>query len=453
MIKVSVSIAILVLIVLSGCISELSQNSFEVPKETFVDDVTGLILGAASRKLTWELSDGSYDSWVSSDPASHNVPEEGGDFQFDMAIDVPQGTTGVHNFTINFKLGGEAYDSQSVQITAACAPEMDVQGNSVSIADGDDTPDAADHTDFGSTPTAGATVDRTFTIKNTGAGDLSLGGTPRVEISGANAADFTVTSQPASSVAASSSTTFIVRFDPSAVGLREATVSISNDDADEDPYNFDIQGTGEDAEIEVYIGGPLKDSFSLAESNGSRKSYLENTGPVRVVSTNGAQIMTSMRVIWQESGERTSYSEMLGLPQEQLSTEYWFPWYNNAAPKSLDMGFRVGNADTTDTIVEVSVGSTILGTYPLGPGESIRPSFPGVNNGPIRVRSVDEFGNPSTEKVIAAMRVIWKEPGKRTSYSEMMGLPVEQLSAAYWFPWYSNTAPASLDMAFRISVP
>jgi hypothetical protein len=32
----------------------------------------------------------------------------------------------------------------------------------------------------------------------------------------------------------------------------------------------------------------------------------------------------------------------MGLPVEQLSTEYWFPWYNNAAPVSLDMGFRVG---------------------------------------------------------------------------------------------------------------
>jgi hypothetical protein len=66
---------------------------------------------------------------------------------------------------------------------------------------------------------------------------------------------------------------------------------------------------------------------------------------------------------------------------------------------------------------------------------------------------VDEFGNPTTEKIIAAMRVIWQEPGQRTSYSEMMGLPVEQLSTEYWFPWYNNAAPGSLDMGFRVGVP
>ena len=63
-------------------------------------------------------------------------------------------------------------------------------------------------------------------------------------ISGANAADFTVTVQPASSVAAAGSTTFTVSFDPSAAGTRVATLSIANDDANENPYDFAIQGRG-----------------------------------------------------------------------------------------------------------------------------------------------------------------------------------------------------------------
>jgi hypothetical protein len=35
-----------------------------------------------------------------------------------------------------------------------------------------------------------------------------------------------------------------VRFDPSAAGVRTATISIVNDDADENPYNFTVQGPG-----------------------------------------------------------------------------------------------------------------------------------------------------------------------------------------------------------------
>jgi hypothetical protein len=102
-----------------------------------------------------------------------------------------------------------------------------------------------DHTDFGEADVSSGTVVRTFTIYNTGTAQLNLTGTPKVAVSGTHAADFTVNSQPSTPVAASSgSTTFQVTFDPSASGLRTATLSIDNDDSDENPYNFDIEGTG-----------------------------------------------------------------------------------------------------------------------------------------------------------------------------------------------------------------
>jgi hypothetical protein len=125
-------------------------------------------------------------------------------------------------------------------------PEMDVQGKAVSITDGDSAPSTSDGTDFGSTDIATGTVDHTFTIRNTGSGDLSLTGSPtKVVLGGTNAADFSVAAQPTSPVASGGGTkTFVVRFDPSAVGVRTATISIANDDADENPYNFSIQGTG-----------------------------------------------------------------------------------------------------------------------------------------------------------------------------------------------------------------
>ncbi len=124
------------------------------------------------------------------------------------------------------------------------APEINVKGNSTTIASGDTTPSTTDDTDFGSTAVNGGTVMKTFTIENTGTADLTLTGTPKVSLSGTNAADFSVTTQPTSPVTASGSTTFVVTFDPSAPGLRTATVSIANDDADENPYTFAIQGTG-----------------------------------------------------------------------------------------------------------------------------------------------------------------------------------------------------------------
>ena len=141
-------------------------------------------------------------------------------------------------------------------------PEMNVQGKGVNIADGDVTPSTADGTDFGSADVAFDIIDRTFTIENTGTADLNLSGTPQVSITGANADDFSVTVQPSSPVSPGGSTTFTVQFDPSEVGLRTATISIDNDDPDENPYDFAIQGTGtpqafitEDAKIQADIPG------------------------------------------------------------------------------------------------------------------------------------------------------------------------------------------------------
>jgi VCBS repeat-containing protein len=124
------------------------------------------------------------------------------------------------------------------------APEINIQGNSTTITNGDNTPSSADYTDFGSVSAASGTVVRTFTIQNTGAADLTLSGTPLVDISGANAGDFSVTAEPSATIAAGSSTTFCITFDPSAVGTRTATVSVANNDSDENPYTFAIQGTG-----------------------------------------------------------------------------------------------------------------------------------------------------------------------------------------------------------------
>jgi N-acetylneuraminic acid mutarotase len=129
--------------------------------------------------------------------------------------------------------------------SSLASPEMDVQGNGFSIADGDDVPWTIDDTDFGNVDVSSGAVSHTFTIKNIGAADLNLTGTPKVQISGPHAANFIVTVQPASPVSSGGTTTFTIMFDPSVPDLHTATVSIDNDDGDENPYDFVIQGMGQ----------------------------------------------------------------------------------------------------------------------------------------------------------------------------------------------------------------
>ena len=122
--------------------------------------------------------------------------------------------------------------------------EIDVRGNNQSIADGDNTPDTADHTDFGEADVNTEAITYTFTISNTGVIDLNLDGTPRVEIGGAGADAFSLTAAPDATIAPGSSTTFQITFDPADTDLQTAVVVITSDDTDENPYVFSIQGTG-----------------------------------------------------------------------------------------------------------------------------------------------------------------------------------------------------------------
>ena len=201
----------------------------------------------------------------------------------------------------------------------------------------------------------------------------------------------------------------------------------------------------------VFIAGTMMDDHYVPPQGGLRVSYIGiDNGPVQVTSTNSTNLLSALRVIWKEPGYRSSYSELMGLPKEQLSSEYWFPWYNNLDIPSMDQGFRIANADSTQHTVQVWVGSTKVSNpdIVLAGGASIRVGY-AVNNGPIRIVCIT-CTNPD-DKIIAALRVIWQEPGFRASYAEMMGLPKEQLSPEYWFPWYNNTDTASLDQGFRIA--
>jgi uncharacterized delta-60 repeat protein len=167
------------------------------------------------------------------------------------------------------------------QVVTLGFPDMLIVGNGSQILDGDATPAPEDFTDFGSTTLAGGTVKRTFTISNLGSVALNLTGAPNpVIVGGASAADFTVTALPASPVAPASPTTFEVTFDPSGAGLRTATLSIDNNDPDENPYNFTIQGTGNPAPTDITLS-----AGSIAENNAANAtvgtlSAADNVGDI-----------------------------------------------------------------------------------------------------------------------------------------------------------------------------
>jgi hypothetical protein len=122
-------------------------------------------------------------------------------------------------------------------------------------------------------------------------------------------------------------------------------------------------------------------------------------------------IVAAERVIYKVNNVNTSFSEMMGLPDSQLNTTYWLPWYNNV---DLDTQLRIGNVSTSPATVHVFIGGnevTPPSGIPLGIGESTRVRYTGVNSGPVKI--------VSDQLIVAAERVIYKVNNVNTSFSEM----------------------------------
>ncbi|MGJ8726425.1 MAG: choice-of-anchor D domain-containing protein [Roseibacillus sp.] len=133
------------------------------------------------------------------------------------------------------------------------APEIQVAGHLpgepfLNINDGDTSPREDDGTDFGEANVTGTgnEAQREFRITNSGNANLNIeSGTT---ITGPAAADYDISGlfagNPFVNIGAGNSQTFTITFDPSTTGVRNATVSIANNDPNEDPYTFALTGIG-----------------------------------------------------------------------------------------------------------------------------------------------------------------------------------------------------------------
>jgi hypothetical protein len=134
--------------------------------------------------------------------------------------------------------------------TVAANPEIDVLGNSVSIENNDKTPVTADNTDFGFVD-KGTTATKTYTIKNTGGGDLKIN---NIFLSSNTTARLALTGLPAMPVIipANGSFNFTLQFSPLAANrVSKAFVNIESNDFSENNYSYVVQGTGAASEINV----------------------------------------------------------------------------------------------------------------------------------------------------------------------------------------------------------
>ena len=162
---------------------------------------------------------------------------------------------------------------------AGVASEIQVSENSVNINDGGSL-------DYGFAY-SGETIDKTFTIHNNGTSTLTLSGTPT--ITGVDAADFSVTTPPSTSVAAGGSTTFVVRFyvtwGDGTTSTAQVNIDHNDPDGSEDPYNITVTAQADNYQgwnNVVYTG---YDSEVIIDYPNIHVVYAVSSGGIRHISS------------------------------------------------------------------------------------------------------------------------------------------------------------------------
>ena len=233
----------------------------------------------------------------------------------------------------------------------------------------------ANNTDFGTICLTGGTVNKTYTIKNTGNSNLTLSGSPLAVLGGADASQFSITTQPTSPISATGSVTFTVQFDPSSVGLKNATVTLTSNDPSGSPYVINIKGTGgenPDATISttensaniandgtICLGTPVAMSVPAGAS-----SYLWSVGATSntLTPTPGATATYSITVT-NNGCAVTSQVVITVLPRAQITLGAVSPIC--AGDNSFLLPYTVGSEIPTTYSIPGSVTETTLPASPI----------------------------------------------------------------------------------------
>ena len=88
----------------------------------------------------------------------------------------------------------------------------------------------------------------------------------------------------------------------------------------------------------TYGNGTPLDSYTLAAGAATRKNYDGiNAGPLHVTSS-ASNILTTIRVVYADQ----SYSELAGFPNNQLTTDYWYPLLQQCGDEFPTAGEQCG---------------------------------------------------------------------------------------------------------------
>ncbi|MEZ0388292.1 MAG: choice-of-anchor D domain-containing protein [Verrucomicrobium sp.] len=248
--------------------------------------------------------------------------------------------------------------------TVLSPPEISVERGSEAVYDGSQVGD------FG--VLKGGAVVRSFTIRNTGAANLT---DLALTIDGAHAAHFELIAEPAASLAPMQVATFAIRFRGGDVGTYLATLHITSNDADESSFDVLLRGDISSYELAPYISsdtaeGVVTDGFDATGNRvGDITINLNITAStqLRLVTNQSAQpVVGQFANLPDRAVFRSQYSARLGGEPIFLQVRYDGGDGNDVVlvlvnPGMSDRDFNVTTTTAVYAIAEQPDGRILLG--------------------------------------------------------------------------------------------
>lgn len=322
----------------------------------------------------------------------------------DISVAFSPSVIGVRNTTLTIVSNDSNEGSYDFLIqgngTNLALIDINVKGNGQSIPDNSIFPSGTNWTAFGLAIVGSTTITKTFTIENLGSTNLNLTGSPIVTITGTNASQFFVSSQPSIVIIGGGSfVTFNITFNPTSGGIKNATVNIENSDSDENPYNFNINGNAKGLN-NIYVYGNGNDV--IKGSTTTSVSNLTNFGAIAV--TTGTRQNTF--VISNLSGSTRYFSNLtITGPDASMFTIISNPTNNslgNGNSTTFTINFTPTSAGSKTAIAsfETYTNSALTTPDPIDPVYSFAISgngsvFISCTNNPVQTIAKQNFETPA----------------------------------------------------------
>src|SRR5690606_31256141 len=174
------------------------------------------------------------------------------------------------------------------------APEIDIERSIGSSIPNGAAANIGYNTIFASTVMGNSSVPKTYHVSNEGTANLNL-----TSITSSNPSEFAISLNPgASTITPGTEVDFEITFSPTGVGVRTAIITIISNDADENPYTFNVQGNGDCAAGTLTFfpnNGPVGTVVNVTSSNynfGGSTTATVNGVPasVNIISNNEMEV-------------------------------------------------------------------------------------------------------------------------------------------------------------------